>query len=381
MNETYHSKFLYSAIYFSIIGAGGIYFGANPSNTVSELWHFFQLGDPKYVVTAPDLLHKIVEASEQLSFARQRIFIVDPKSFPLSAAEAYPSPVATQKSDTTECVDLKGCMDFLQLLDHGQADWDRFDDEGVAKSTPAAIFCTSGTGGLPKAAVSSHFAVVTQHLSVEPDPPYEIRRLVSLPFFHIFAAIFVHILPIRMGQTLFILPRFQLEKFVSAVRDFKITDTLLAPPIVHLFNKSSLPVKKMFETIRYIGVGGAPIDAKAMQLFRSQLHPEATLSQVWGMTEIGAAMLLQYPEQDDGGSIGRPLPGYEMRLVSSSLKTISEDRVPGELQVRYAGMMTGYKNHRPLREGDWFSTGDIMSRLAGKYYVVSRSKEMIKVNG
>lgn len=99
------------------------------------------------------------------------------------------------------------------------------------------------------------------------------------------------------------------------------------------------------------------------------------------MTEVGAAMLHQYPHQGHLGSVGRPLPGYEMRLIDAFGGVIHADHASGDLQVRYAGMMTGYKNQEPIPEGTWYSSGDIMSRIDGRYYVVGRSKELIKVNG
>lgn len=243
------------------------------------------------------------------------------------------------------------------------------------------MYSTSGTSGLPKAAVLSHYALVCQHLSIEPAPAYEVRRLMTLPFFHIFAALFVHVLPVRSGQPLYVLPKFKLQQYVESICKFGITDTLMAPPMVHALNNSTLPLSEMLRTVRYIGVGGAPIDARAMQQLQDKLHPAATLSQVWGMTEIGAAMLHQYPHKGHLGSIGRPLPGYEMRLVDAFGGLITADHEPGDLQVRYAGMMTGYKNQAPIPQGSWYSTGDIMSRIDGRYYVVGRSKELIKVNG
>jgi acyl-CoA synthetase (AMP-forming)/AMP-acid ligase II len=43
--------------------------------------------------------------------------------------------------------------------------------------------------------------------------------------------------------------------------------------------------------------------------------------------------------------------------------------------------MTGYMNQEPMPEGGWYDTGDIMSRVDRRYYVVGRSKELIKVSG
>ena len=76
-----------------------------------------------------------------------------------------------------------------------------------------------------------------------------------------------------------------------------------------------------------------------------------------------------------------PLPGYEVRLLDDAGNVILEDNRSGEAQVWSAGMMTGYKIQSPQPTGEWYPTGDVMIRVNGKYFVVGRLKELIKVNG
>ena len=47
----------------------------------------------------------------------------------------------------------------------------------------------------------------------------------------------------------------------------------------------------------------------------SILHPEAIVAQVWGMTEMGLVTTFHYPEKDDTGSVGKPLPNMEAKYV------------------------------------------------------------------
>ena len=203
-----------------------------------------------------------------------------------------------------------------------------------------------------------------------------------LPFFHVFAALFVHIFPVRLGQQVYIMERFEAVKYATAIQTYSITDTFAAPPMIHALVKSSLPLKELLKTIRYFGIGGAPIKSAEMREFEKRLDPSATCCQVWGLTEIGAATLLQYPERNGcDGSIGKPQPGYEMRLIDPSGNVITNDDQQGETQVRYEGNMLGYKGQPRQVTGQWYSTGDVMTRIGDRYFVVGRSKELIKVNG
>ena len=64
-------------------------------------------------------------------------------------------------------------------MSNGEDNWVRFNDRETSSQTPAALLFSSGTTGLPKAAVVSHYNLVAQHtLAVEPDPaPYEVGGL------------------------------------------------------------------------------------------------------------------------------------------------------------------------------------------------------------
>jgi acyl-coenzyme A synthetase/AMP-(fatty) acid ligase len=64
-----------------------------------------------------------------------------------------------------------GFKSWKELLNHGEKDWVRFNDEKSSKNTTAARLFSSGTTGLPKAASLSHYNFVAQHTLVhEADP-------------------------------------------------------------------------------------------------------------------------------------------------------------------------------------------------------------------
>ena len=112
--------------------------------------------------------------------------------------------------------------------------------------------------------------------------------------------------------------RFKLDEYLNAIHRFKVTDTVMSPPMVFAINRSSLPVQQMLQSIRYIACGGERLTPEPQQEFYKHLSLNAVFSQIWGMTEIGAVTLFKYPEKDLSASVGRMLPGCGLKLVDSN---------------------------------------------------------------
>lgn len=94
-----------------------------------------------------------------------------------------------------------------------------------------------------------------------------------------------------------------------------------------------------------------------------------------------------YPEDDDTGSVGRSLPGMDMKLIDEEGKDITDYDVRGELCVRGPTVIGGYLD-KEATANSWdkdgfFHTGDVAYCEGGteKWYIVDRKKELIKVRG
>ncbi|PGH06318.1 hypothetical protein AJ79_06561 [Helicocarpus griseus UAMH5409] len=376
------NQVLYSAIFYSIIGAEGIYMGTNPRCQTYELQHLLQQVQPKVIVTSPDGLATVQKA---VITKASQVCVLDDFSV-VKLSKLLVSRPTTPAESITQNNKFEGdVVKFSSLLDHGECDWVRFDNQYLAESTPAAMFTTSGTGGLPKAAILSHHAIVMHHLSIHYEVPYDVTRLMSLPMFHLFGALWTHIFPIRYGQPLYVLPRFDLEQFVQCVYIYRITETYMVPAMVQALNRySSLSLNEFLTSLRYVGVAGESIDGASIERFQAKLHAEAQMSQLWGMTEIGVGLQTRYGVHNDPASIGRLLPNSEVKLVDNDGNTITHDDKVGELHIRGPGTLIGYKgmtSETAKDEDGWFRTGDIMCTRNGNFYIVGRAKELIKVNG
>lgn len=145
-------KILYNALYLSIIGAGARFTGVNPAYTIHELVHHMQLTKPKLLIVEPKLLEVARVAAKECGLPRTHIYVFDVR-------------------DKNTSKDL---LSWNELLQHGERDWVKVDDPAT---TIASYASTSGTSGLPKAAMLSHSYHVSQAaLRCESSLPYEVCR-------------------------------------------------------------------------------------------------------------------------------------------------------------------------------------------------------------
>ncbi|KAI2775339.1 hypothetical protein DTO012A8_70 [Penicillium roqueforti] len=350
------NSILYPALFFGIIGAGGVYMGSNPRSHPQELDHILSLAEPKLILTTRDALPSILDVSAARGIHPAQVCLVDDRAIDHCAQLFLWSELGY--SPAGQFCAMSGDArhnSFANLLCFGESDWLKFADPIVAQATPAAMYPTSGTGGLPKAAILSHYALVSQHRSIYYEVPHPVSRLISLPMFHLFGALWTHIFPVRYGHPLFVLPRFEINEFLAAVHKYQISETYLVPAIIHSINQSP---------------------------FRRHINPMGYACQIWGMTEVGVIFQTRWGQQGDPGSIGTRIAGYEARLLDQDGKIVQGDCCSGELYVRGPGLLTGYKGRTDaLEPHGWFRTGDVAYVKQGQYYIVGRTKELIKVRG
>ncbi|OJK00749.1 hypothetical protein ASPACDRAFT_27281 [Aspergillus aculeatus ATCC 16872] len=384
------NSFAHSALFFSILGAGNVYIGAGPDSPPLELDNVLKAGEPKLIITTSATLATVLEVTSARGIAANQVCVFSEDTIltflhsPDTLTQEEP-PITTNDATITNQP-----FPLTTLLTHGTSPWTPL-TATQADTTPASMFCTSGTSGLPKAAILSHTNMITHHFSSHyPTPNPTTSRLIAIPMHHLYGAVWTHIFPIRYGSPVYSLPRFEIHAFLQAIHTHQITNTYLVPAMVHILTQTTLAIKPKLASLRYCLVSAAPIDVAALDRLQSLLsHPSAIVTQNWGMTETGLVFLS--PATDtvhDKASIGRVRgDGVEVRLVDprDHRIIIAEEGMAGEMWVRGPGIFLGYKN-RPdsngdKEEGGWFRTGDMVFRKRGLYYLFGRVKEIIKVRG
>jgi acyl-CoA synthetase (AMP-forming)/AMP-acid ligase II len=85
------------------------------------------------------------------------------------------------------------------------------------------------------------------------------------PFFHIMGMTVVMIGGLSRGATLVTMPRFDLEQFLDAIQEHRVTTTIVPPPITSALAKHPLVDRYDLSSLRLLITGGAPLGAEVQQ--------------------------------------------------------------------------------------------------------------------
>ncbi|MFC9278204.1 4-coumarate--CoA ligase family protein [Streptomyces collinus] len=256
----------------------------------------------------------------------------------------------------------------------------------------AALPYSSGTTGVPKGVMLTHRQIATNLAQLEPAVPAGPgdRILAVLPFFHIYGLTALMNAPLRNGATVVVLPRFDLDTFLAAIENHRITGLYVAPPIVLALAKHPAVARYDLSSLRHVISAAAPLDA-ALAAACSERLGLPPIGQAYGMTELSPGthvVPLDALHQAPPGTVGRLIAGTEMRIVSldDPHKDLPAGE-PGEILIRGPQVMKGYLG-RPDATADlidtdgWLHTGDVGHvDEDGWLFVVDRVKELIKYKG
>ena len=379
---------LYPVLVLGILASQCQWTGSNPAYTQHELAHHFRTSDTKYVVTLLEHVETVEAAVREVNSKIEIIIFTDVLQDQHRQGAARRSPDPTHDHHLVVGGNANGAvhMTLHDLIDTPNISKLRKQLKSVSKDDVAALQSTSGTTGLPKMAARTHGAIMQETNVIEDNnsaKPYEVRRLLCTPIFHAFSTPEMIFNPLRLGYTTYFMGRFD-DTFAQKVHDFGVTETAAPPPMLMRLQQQT-EVHHLLQSLRLIFCGGAPLAPELRTRMLQIFKEPPRIVQVWGMTEGGWFSTFKYPEDDATGSVGRIIPGYEIKMSSEDLVKMSDGGVAGHLLVKGPQMMTGYLSNSLASEeafsDGWLRSGDIGYIEDGKIYLVDRAKDLIKVNG
>jgi long-chain acyl-CoA synthetase len=282
-----------------------------------------------------------------------------------------------------------GCEDFANLLLPTSAAFPKAAQS--PEHTIAALPYSSGTTGLPKGVMLSHYNLVANvYQTIGPNAaPLSSNDVILcfLPLYHIYGLSVALTLSLTLGSTLVLMPRFDVQKLCALLTQEDVTMMLMVPPAINaLCQAVEAGMLPKDHKVTWIKSGAAPLAPDLARRLTSLTG--IIVNQGYGMTEASPVTHVGFnspPEMNRPASIGQPLALTECRVVDSEGNDVAPGEA-GELIMRGPQIMLGYWKEPQatasvLRDG-WYFSGDIVRTDAdGFYYVLDRSKEMIKYKG
>ncbi|KAK0310076.1 hypothetical protein LTR01_004275 [Friedmanniomyces endolithicus] len=376
---------LYPVLVLAILASHSRWTGTNPAYTSSELEHHFRISRTNYVVTATEHLDTVRRAVHASDSGAEVIMFVDLLNEYFLAPAQNVETLHSSEPFKSNSVALRNLRDFLRSPSdvHMHTLLDR-----ISIDDTAALMPTSGTTGLPKVAIRTHRSMMLELEALAEETgskPYEVRRLFCTPIFHAFSAPEMLFNALRLGQVSYFMRRFD-ESFAQKVHDFRVSEIFGAPAM--LLRLAAMPYShELHQGLRYVAYGGAPLGAELRRRFLSMFKVAPRLIPVYGMTEGGWFTTFKYPEEDGTGSVGRVIPGLEIKiaLANDGDAQLPDNQNSGEVLVRGPQIMQSYLGNEEATsaafEDRWLKTGDVGYLSHGKLYLIDRIKDMIKVNG
>ena len=250
------------------------------------------------------------------------------------------------------------------------------------KINPALIRFSSGTTGESKGVLLSHetirarIAVANSGLQIGPND----RVLWVLGMSHHFA---VSILLYLWKGAAIVIPETHLaEDLLTAANTHGVT-VLYASPF-HYIMLTAGNEKIHWPSLRLAVSTTAAIPEDVARRFAdaSGIYP----AQALGIIEVGLPFLNHIEPEKRQNAIGRPQPSFEVRLLDNDGQP-TEPGTTGHLLIKGPGLFDAYidpwkSRTAALRDGEWFSSGDLASvDEEGYYYLQGRSKSVINIGG
>ena len=334
-------------LYLACLRAGAIFLPLNPAYTDAELHYLLTDAEPALFVCSPQRLEQ--------------------------ARVLFPGPILTLGADGTG-----------SLVEQAARASAGFDTIARAATDLAAILYTSGTTGKPKGAMLSHGNLRSNAEALKSEWRFteDDVLLHALPVFHTHGLFVATNVALASGAAMLFLPKFDADEIFRLLPS---ATTMMGVPTFYtrLLSDPRL-TKAATKHMRLFISGSAPLLAETHAQW-SALTGHAILER-YGMTETNMNTSNPYAGPRKPGTVGLPLPGTQIRIVSDSGRGLATGQV-GRILVKGPNVFGGYWR-RPEKIAEdfdaqgFFITGDL-GKLDDDGYltIVGREKDLIITGG
>ena len=278
-------------------------------------------------------------------------------------------------------------------MEVGIYSWSDFDDVGEAPTartgadSPGFWLYSSGTTGSPKGVMHRQKALevtaVNYGRSVIKIQP-EDRCLSAAKLFFAFGLGNSLTFPFSVGATSILNPAWATPKSVAEALELYRPSIFYGSPglLASIMDNQVSP--DVMSSLRLVVVSGEALPAEIHRRF-TELYKVPVLDGV-GSTEALHMFMCNRVGEERPGTSGRPVEGYEVKLIDGDGVEVTSPETPGYLHIKGDSIATGYwcryESAKKAFVGEWLRTGDVYTKTQdGYYHFLGRDNDMIKIGG
>lgn len=267
----------FAAVVYGVFYAGGIVSPANPAYSADELSFQLTNSESKAIVTTIDFLPTALKAAKKSGIPEDRVILLGQGRDPSHRCKHWTNIRKTSGSTRYRRRRMDPDKDLAFLV------------------------YSSGTTGLPKGVMLSHRNVISDLLMIKSAMGKwysggQDKILGVLPFYHIYGLTGLVQQPLHRGIELVVMPAFNLEVFLKAIQEHKITFIYVAPPVIVRLARDKLVEQYDLSSVRMITSGAAPLTKELVDAVHKRLNIK--INQAYGLSETSPMTHTQVRDPD-----------------------------------------------------------------------------------
>ena len=260
------------------------------------------------------------------------------------------------------------------------------------KEDLAALPYTGGTTGLPKAAMLTHYNLVSLQQQVISFWPFMEEGnetvIAFLPFFHIYGQVLLMLGSLTQGHTIVLFTTPDLDDILEAIERYRASAFYGVPTLYEYLKEHEKTDRVNWKRLKAIVCGADTLHDSTIQGWNRRTGTQ--ILEGYGMTETTAVSHTTPPDRPKSGSFGVPIPSMQAAIIDvdgTEFKPVGEE---GELILNGPNIMQGYWQRPESIKEDfveidgkpWLRTGDLVRMdEEGYFYFFDRKRDLIKHKG
>ena len=369
--------------FYAAMRAGAAVVPVNPMSTLPEVTYYAQDSAAKVALVAQDLLPQVQPLLGQPDSTLTAVMVhAYSEDVPESGLQALPEAMRFAAQTLTD------------LHVHAFADAVAFaapvQEVGSTPDDLAVLPYTSGTTGHPKGCCHTHSTVLASNIAsqvwrgLHADAVF----LCVAPLFHMLGMQNGMNMPLTLGGTMVMMPRWDAARAVALVERYRVT-VWTAPPamVIDFFAQPRAQTSDLSSLALLSGGGAAMPEAVSKMLFDKF---GLSYNEAYGLSETAAFLHANPMVRGKRQCLGMPTQGVHSRIIDPQTLQVLPQGEVGELVTRGAQVMRGYWRN-PQADQDafitldgerYFRTGDLASMDdEGYFFMRDRLKRMVNVSG